>query len=116
MRTLVVLDVDGTLLHSVAPHQSAFLAALRDLGLTEIDAARGGYTHHTDSWIFREVFRANTGRLPGDPEVQRFADGDGLWDVARRWPQAASASAAHRRRSARGSRRARCSPRSPTST
>ncbi|MFD8218281.1 hypothetical protein ACFV2U_32370 [Streptomyces sp. NPDC059697] len=38
---------------------------MRDCGLAEIDSAWGGYTHHTDSWIFREVFRHNTGRVPG---------------------------------------------------
>ncbi|MFF5703661.1 HAD family hydrolase [Streptomyces sp. NPDC012794] len=73
MTTLIVFDIDGTLLRSVAPHQAAFHAALEDCGLTDIDSAWGGYAHHTDSWIFREVFRHNTGRLPGEAEVQRFA-------------------------------------------
>ncbi|GAA0317435.1 HAD family hydrolase [Streptomyces polychromogenes] len=73
MTTLIVFDIDGTLLRSVAPHQSAFGAALRDFGLTDVDSAWGGYTHHTDSWIFREVFRRNTGRLPGEAERERFA-------------------------------------------
>lgn len=74
MSTLIVFDIDGTLLHSVAPHQAAFLGALGDCGLTDIDSAWGGYSHHTDSWIFREVFRHNTGRLPDEAETQRFAD------------------------------------------
>ncbi|MBV8934030.1 MAG: HAD family hydrolase [Kutzneria sp.] len=74
MRTLIVFDIDGTLLRSVAQHQAAFLAALHDTGLSDIDTAWGGYTHHTDSWIFREVFRANTGRVPSAAETQRFAD------------------------------------------
>lgn len=74
MSTLFVFDIDGTLLRSVAPHQTAFLGALRDCGLAEIDSAWGGYTHHTDSWIFREVFRHNTGRLPDAAETAEFAD------------------------------------------
>ncbi|WP_330456117.1 haloacid dehalogenase-like hydrolase [Streptomyces sp. NBC_00820] len=74
MTTLIVFDIDGTLLRSVAPHQAAFLGALRDCGLTEIDSGWGGYAHHTDSWIFRQVFRRNTGRLPDEAETQKFAD------------------------------------------
>ncbi|MYT33696.1 MULTISPECIES: HAD family hydrolase [unclassified Streptomyces] len=74
MTTLIVFDIDGTLLRSVAPHQAAFSGALRDSGLTEIDSAWGGYAHHTDSWIFREVFRRNTGRLPDAAETLAFAD------------------------------------------
>lgn len=73
MSTLIVFDIDGTLLRSVAPHQAAFLGALRDSGLAEIDSAWGGYAHRTDSWIFREVFRHNLGRLPDDAETWRFA-------------------------------------------
>lgn len=42
-------------------------------GLTDIDTAWGGYAHHTDSRIFREVFRRNTGRLPSKDETCRFA-------------------------------------------
>jgi phosphoglycolate phosphatase-like HAD superfamily hydrolase len=71
--TLIVFDIDGTLLRSVAAHQAAFHGALRDCGLAEIDAAWGGYTHHTDSWIFREVFRRNHGRVPAEDETQKFA-------------------------------------------
>ncbi|MFD3873089.1 HAD family hydrolase [Streptomyces sp. NPDC058623] len=74
MTTLIVFDIDGTLLHSVAAHQAAFLGALGDSGLTEIDARWSGYRHHTDSWIFREVFRANEGRFPDAAQTQRFAD------------------------------------------
>lgn len=62
------------LLRSATPHQAAFLGALRDCGLAEIDSAWGGCIHHTDSWIFREVFRHNTGRVPDEAETQRFAD------------------------------------------
>lgn len=73
MTTLIVFDIDGTLLRSVPAHVAAFVAALRESGLTEIDSNWGGYTHHTDSWIFREVFRRNTGRLPGEAETKRFS-------------------------------------------
>ncbi|SDI16857.1 Phosphoglycolate phosphatase, HAD superfamily [Actinokineospora alba] len=74
MSTLIVFDIDGTLLRSVAPHQEAFIGALRDSGLDDIDSAWGGYAHHTDSWIFREVFRRNTGALPTEAQTQFFSD------------------------------------------
>ncbi|MEU8774290.1 HAD family hydrolase [Streptomyces sp. NPDC048606] len=74
MTTLIVFDIDGTLLRSVAAHQAAFVAALHDSGLTDFDTAWAGYTHHTDSWIHREVFRRQWGRLPDAAESRRFAD------------------------------------------
>lgn len=73
MNTLIVFDIDGTLLQSVAPHQRAFVGALKDCGLDDIDSAWGGYAHHTDSWIFREVFRRNTGALPLQEQMEFFS-------------------------------------------
>lgn len=73
MDTLIVFDIDGTLLHSVAPHQAAFLGALDDSGLAGAAPALSGYAHHTDSHIFREIFRRRTGRLPDTAESHAFA-------------------------------------------
>lgn len=72
MPTLIVFDIDGTLLHSVAPHQIAFLDALRAVGLTRPDTNWNGYRHHTDSWIYREVFRGHRGRAPEPEEFAEF--------------------------------------------
>lgn len=73
MTTLIVFDIDGTLLRSVQEHHRAFESALRDLGLAVPDSGWGGYTHHTDSWIFREVFRHDRGRTATRSETDRFA-------------------------------------------
>lgn len=72
MPTLIVFDIDGTLLHSVAPHRAAFIDALRAVGLTSPDTDWGRYRHLTDSWIFREVFRSRHGRAPGADEFAGF--------------------------------------------
>lgn len=72
MPTLIVFDIDGTLLHSVAPHQAAFVDALDAVGLTRPDTNWGGYRHLTDSWIYREVFRAHRGRAPEPEEFAEF--------------------------------------------
>lgn len=74
MSTLFVFDIDGTLLYSATPHRQAFFGPLRGCSFDEVDADCGGYVHHTDSWIFREVFRRNRGRLPEDAETHWFVD------------------------------------------
>ncbi|WP_028933182.1 HAD family hydrolase [Pseudonocardia spinosispora] len=73
MTTLVVFDIDGTLLNSVEQHHQAFEDALADLELTAPGSGWGEYTHHTDSWIFRELFRRDRGRTPTRLETDRFA-------------------------------------------
>lgn len=67
-----MFDIDGTLLHSVAAHQAAFLEALWAVGLTRPDTDWGGYRHHTDSWIYREVFHDHLGRAPEPEEFAEF--------------------------------------------
>jgi phosphoglycolate phosphatase-like HAD superfamily hydrolase len=73
MRTLIIFDIDGTLLDSVTTHQAAFRAALGACGLTDVNDDWGGYAHHTDSWIFREAFRSVRGRSPNSEETAAFA-------------------------------------------
>lgn len=50
-KNLIVFDIDGTLTDTVALHQLAFTAAVRGMGVAEIDTNFKAYTHHTDSFI-----------------------------------------------------------------
>lgn len=70
---LFVFDIDGTLTDSIDLHVKCFLEAFSAVGVTDIDTDWGSYTHHTDSWIFAEVFRRNAGRDPNAAEKELFA-------------------------------------------
>lgn len=65
---LVVFDIDGTLSDSVAIHQQAFIAALRSLGVEEMDTNFKTYKHHTDSYIAKTIYEKAMG-LPFDQET-----------------------------------------------
>ncbi|WP_162902860.1 HAD family hydrolase [Taibaiella koreensis] len=54
---LIVFDIDGTLTDSVAPHQTAFVTALQQMGITEIDTNFKNYRHHTDKHIARSFMK-----------------------------------------------------------
>jgi len=69
---LYVFDIDGTLTDSVALHQACYLQSFSELGITEVDTNWSDYKHHTDSWIFAEVFRRNFGRNPDKGERDEF--------------------------------------------
>ena len=69
--TLIIFDIDGTLTESVAAHQQCYTHALEKRGLKK-DGSFGDFLHHTDRYIFREIFRQNNGRLPDENEVQSF--------------------------------------------
>lgn len=73
MTTLVVFDIDGTLLDSAHVHQDAFLAALYEIGLTDIDTQWDHYEHRTDSWIFTQLYRAQHGHGPSDEDRLFFS-------------------------------------------
>lgn len=70
---LFVLDIDGTITNSVAAHHRSFEKAFGDVGISVVDKNWAGYTHHTDSWIFSEVFRRTFGRDPSTSEKAAFA-------------------------------------------
>lgn len=72
MPDLIVFDIDGTIVDSVAPHQRALLLALESFGFARIDTDWDAYRHHTDSWIFHEVFRANRGHPPSVGDLRAF--------------------------------------------
>ncbi len=69
---LYVFDIDGTLTDSVAQHLQSFVQALADVGISDIDTHWEGYLHHTDSWVFAEIFRNNFGRDPDPGERHDF--------------------------------------------
>lgn len=69
--TLVIFDIDGTLTDSVAAHQLCYTQALEEQGLKK-EENFGDFKHHTDRYIFCEIFRQNHGRDPDDAEIQRF--------------------------------------------
>lgn len=68
---LIIFDIDGTLTDSVTPHQSSFNDALDRLGLIK-DEAFSSYKHHTDRYIFREIFYQNHNRYPVEHEMEEF--------------------------------------------
>jgi phosphoglycolate phosphatase-like HAD superfamily hydrolase len=71
---LFVFDIDGTITNSVAAHQRSFEKAFGDVGISDVDTNWATYTHHTDSWIFGEIFRRNFGRSPTLSEKAAFAE------------------------------------------
>ena len=50
--TVIVFDIDGTLLHSVGHHQAALLDAYAELGVRIGDRALSDFPDHTDSAIY----------------------------------------------------------------
>lgn len=69
--TLLIFDIDGTITDSVIAHQTCYNAALNKLGLVK----KSGFTtykHHTDRYIFREIFHQNKKRYPTIEETTIF--------------------------------------------
>jgi phosphoglycolate phosphatase-like HAD superfamily hydrolase len=74
MRTLVIFDIDGTLLDSVKAHQGAFESTLAQFDLNPHLEDGAAYRHHTDSWIFAEIRLAHGLRFPSSGEIAEFDD------------------------------------------
>ncbi len=60
-KTLIVFDIDGTLTDTVLLHKSAFVQALTQLGVKEIDTNFNAYKHHTDYHIAKTIYEKDTG-------------------------------------------------------
>lgn len=69
---LIVFDIDGTLTDSVQQHQSAFVAALRHMGVQEINTDFKAYKHHTDSHIAKAIYEADRKTTFGPEELSEF--------------------------------------------
>jgi phosphoglycolate phosphatase-like HAD superfamily hydrolase len=70
--SLIVFDIDGTLTDSVFIHQAAFRFALDAFGFAEYNTHWGSYLHHTDSYIFSEIFKTQKNRGPNEKELSDF--------------------------------------------
>jgi phosphoglycolate phosphatase-like HAD superfamily hydrolase len=72
MRTLVVFDIDGTLVDSVAIHQAALASAIGATDLTYRDTEWSNYANHTDSGVFWEAYAKSHGREPDSTQCSCF--------------------------------------------
>jgi phosphoglycolate phosphatase-like HAD superfamily hydrolase len=71
-KNLIVFDIDGTLTDSVKIHQSAFITALQQLGVTEIDSNFKAYKHHTDSYIAKVIYEKSTNLSFDEKKIAEF--------------------------------------------
>ena len=62
-KTLFVFDIDDTLTKTAKLHQIAFVEALREMGVVEIDTRFNEYLHHTDSFIAKTIYEKDK-KLP----------------------------------------------------
>ncbi len=56
---LIVFDIDDTLTNSEYQHQWAFVKAMKEFGISEINQNWIEYKHHTDSYILKENYENN---------------------------------------------------------
>jgi phosphoglycolate phosphatase-like HAD superfamily hydrolase len=70
--TLVVFDIDGTLLHSDGTHNSLITRVLARHGLDATIKPFGTYTHYTDSCVINEVHEATFGASVSAELVQQL--------------------------------------------
>jgi phosphoglycolate phosphatase-like HAD superfamily hydrolase len=71
---LFVFDIDGTLTDSVFRHQVSYVNAYSSFNIINLDTNWNNYAHHSDSWIFGEVFRVNFDRNPTSQEKEMFSE------------------------------------------
>ncbi len=67
---LIVFDIDDTLTHSEKNHLSAFLQAMKELGVDQINEDWPSYDHITDNYILNVNYQNNTGK-PIDAKLIR---------------------------------------------
>lgn len=56
---LIVFDIDDTLSKSEYQHTTAYVNAMKDFGITEINQNWSSYKHHTDSYILKKNYENN---------------------------------------------------------
>lgn len=79
MKTLVIFDIDGTLLQSAGLHHDLISAILLADGLDVTFQPWGAYRHYTDLGVLDELYRHARGRPISAPELSRY---DALYEDA----------------------------------
>ena len=74
-KSVIVLDIDGTVTDSAWQHQAAFEQALGSFPFDNLDTNWNEYPHHTDTGIFAEAWARNCmgGAPPFDDLESRYA-------------------------------------------
>lgn len=78
-KNLIVFDIDGTLTDSVTHHQTAFVAALQQMGVVQINTDFKAYKHHTDAHIAKVIYELDRKENFGAGQLERFEDL--LWTI-----------------------------------
>jgi beta-phosphoglucomutase-like phosphatase (HAD superfamily) len=73
-KNLIVFDIDGTLTDSVAHHQTAFVAALQQMNVQQINTDFKIYKHHTDSHIAKVIYELDRKKIFGMQQLELFED------------------------------------------
>jgi phosphoglycolate phosphatase-like HAD superfamily hydrolase len=71
-KKLIVFDIDGTLLQSIATHQLVLTQAMAASSLTHRDPEWSHYANHTDSGVFYEAYELSFGQPPSEAECRDF--------------------------------------------
>lgn len=71
---LFVFDIDDTISETALIHQWFFIEALREMGVQEMNTDFGGYKHHTDSFIAKQIYEKNSTRVFNDDRLKEYED------------------------------------------
>jgi phosphoglycolate phosphatase-like HAD superfamily hydrolase len=69
---LLICDIDGTLTDSVLIHQAAFVKAMQEIGVAEMDQQFHAYKHHTDLHIAKTIYEGFTSNLFSRAVIEQF--------------------------------------------
>ncbi len=69
---LIIFDIDGTLTNSVQIHQQCYQEALEAMDVAQARNNFSDYLHHTDRYIFREIYHARIGQYPSQEHIAEF--------------------------------------------
>lgn len=73
-KNLIVFDIDGTLTDSVPQHQAAFVSALKQMGVNEINTDFKIYKHHTDAHIAKVIYELDRKEIFGRQQIKLFEE------------------------------------------
>lgn len=71
-KRLIVFDIDGTLLQSIATHHRAMQQAMDASDLIHRDPEWANYVNHTDSGVYYEAYERSFGKPPSEAECRDF--------------------------------------------